>query len=404
MTTTRRNLVQGAALSAGLGVLGALPDGARAQQSAGLAGTPTIEPLTIKRRGTGFRGLDPARAFPGFTLFAPTGNTNKTVYLIDLEGHVVHSWTMPYPPGLYAYLTDRGTLLYNGKIPNDTHLGKSAYKGGAVLEMDWNGRVLWEVKHADHHHDGLRLRNGNVLLMCGMPLPDEIVRKVPGGRPGTEYDNGHMNGDYLVEMTTEGKVVWEWRTWDHMDPADYPITAVQDGRDDWTHANGFSEMPDGNILLSFRNVSSVIMINRKTGGVYWKLGAPPLSGQHAPYILANGHILLFDNGPHRLDESLPFSRVLEIDPGTKSIAWKFQEQLPANFFSPRISNAQRLPNGNTLINEGVFGRFFEVTAEGEVVWEYVNPYFGGPPKAQTNQVFRAYRYTAEEIERAQKAT
>jgi hypothetical protein len=78
-------------------------------------------------------------------------------------------------------------------------------------------------------------------------------------------------------------------------------------------------MPDGNILLSFRNVSSVIMINRKTGAVYWKLGAPPLSGQHAPYILANGHILLFDNGPHRLDESLPFSRVLEIDPGTKSI-------------------------------------------------------------------------------------
>jgi hypothetical protein len=270
--------------------------------------------------------------------------------------------------------------------------------------MDWNGRILWEVKHPDHHHDGLRLRNGNVLLMCGMPLPDEIVRKVPGGRPGTEYDNGQMNGDYLVEMTTEGKVVWEWRTWDHMDPADYPVTAVQDGRDDWTHANGFSEMPDGNILLSFRNVSSVIMINRKTGAVYWKLGAPPLSGQHAPYILANGHILLFDNGPHRLDESLPFSRVLEIDPATKSIAWKFQEQLPANFFSPRISNAQRLPNGNTLINEGVFGRFFEVTAEGEVVWEYVNPYFGGPPQTRTNQVFRAYRYTAEEIERAQKAT
>ena len=63
-----------------------------------------------------------------------------------------------------------------------------------------------------------------------------------------------------------------------------------------------------------------------------------------------------------------------------------------------------MPNGNTLINEGVFGRFFEVTAEGEVVWEYVNPYFGGPPKAQTNQVFRAYRYAVEEIERAQKAT
>jgi hypothetical protein len=139
-------------------------------------------------------------------------------------------------------------------------------------------------------------------------------------------------------------------------------------------------MPDGNILLSFRNISTVVMIDRRTGEIYWKLGAPPLSGQHAPYMLANGHLLLFDNGPHRLDETLPFSRVLEIDPATKDIVWKFQEQRTYNFFSARISNAQRLPNGNTLINEGLFGRFFEVTAEGAVVWEYVNPYFDGAPR------------------------
>jgi hypothetical protein len=49
------------------------------------------------------------------------------------------------------------------------------------------------------------------------------------------------------------------------------------------------------------------------------------------------------------------------------------------------------------------GRFFEVTTDGEVVWEYVNPYFAGPEKTQTNQVFRVYRYAAEEIARAQKA-
>src|SRR5262245_44243265 len=68
------------------------------------------------------------------------------------------------------------------------------------------------------------------------------------------------------------------------------------------------------------------------------------------------------------------------------------------FFSPRISNAQRLPNGNTLICEGDSGRLFEVTAGGELVWEYVNPYFGGAPT--NNRVFRAYRYSAEEIARA----
>jgi hypothetical protein len=205
-------------------------------------------------------------------------------------------------------------------------------------------------------------------------------------------------------MTTEGRVVWEWRAWEHLDPVADAITAMQDNRDEWTHANGVSEMPDGNLLLSFRNISTVVMINRQTGEIYWKLGAPPLSGQHAPYIPPNGHLLLFDNGPHRLDETFPFSRVLEIDPATKNIVWKFQESIPSNFFSARISNARRLPNGNTLINEGLFGRFFEVTADGDIVWEYVNPYFGGPPKTQTNAVFRVYRYSPEDIAKAQAAT
>jgi hypothetical protein len=217
---------------------------------------------------------------------------------------------MPYSPGLYGYLTERGTLFYNGKIPNATHIGRSPFRAGSALEMDWKGRLLWEVKHPDHHHDGMRLRNGNVLLICSTPLPDEIVRKVQGGRPGTEYDNGEydngkMNGDYLVEMTTKGEIVWEWRTWDHMDPADYPITAVQDNRDEWTHANGFFEMPDGNILLSFRNVSTLIMINRATGEVHWRLGAPPLSGQHAPYILTNGPCPGVRQRPASIGRELP---------------------------------------------------------------------------------------------------
>jgi hypothetical protein len=84
-------------------------------------------------------------------------------------------------------------------------------------------------------------------------------------------------------------------------------------------------------------------------------------------------------------------------------AWTYQDKPVSNFFTPRMGNAQRLPNGNTLINEASFGRFFEVTAEGETVWEYVNPYFGGPPTAQTNAVFRAYRYTPEQIAAARSA-
>jgi uncharacterized protein (UPF0248 family) len=367
------------------------------------AATP-VDQNTIRRRGTGLRALDAARSSPGLTLFAPMTGVG-TVYLIDVKGKPVHSWRMPYPPGGYGYLTERGTFFYNGKIPGETFIAKAPFGGGVVLEADWSGRVLWEVRNPNHHHDGRLLRNGNVLLICAAELPARIAAQVKGGMPGSEV-NGNMWGDYLVEVTKQGKTVWEWRTWDHLDPAEYPIAFIQNERSEWTHGNSVAELADGNLLVSFRNISTVVKIDRASGRVIWKLGAPPLAGQHAPVELPNGNILIFDNGPTRLDQTFPFSRVIEVNPATNQIVWKYQDANPHGFYSDRISNAQRLPNGNTLINEGMFGRFFEVTPAGEVVWEYVNPYFGPanrPAQNQTNNVFRVYRYTEDQIARARKA-
>jgi hypothetical protein len=368
---------------------------------------PIIEPNTIKRRGTGFRGYDPARVSPGYTLFAPiTGG--GLVVLIDVEGTVIHTWNMPYPPGLYGYLTDKGTLFYNGKISNETFLGKQPFQGGVALEVDWNGHVLWEIRQPDHHHDGRLLRNGNVLLMCATALPDDVVQQVNGGIAVPETE-GTIYADYLLEMTTGGEKVWEWRVWEHLDPAIHPITQPSDSRAEWTHGNAVIELSDGDILLSMRDISTIVRINRQMAEIDWELGPPPLSGQHAPQPLPNGNLLIFDNGPYRVDQGIvapsvaPFSRVIEVDPATNAIVWTYQEPAVHSFFSALISNAQRLPNGNTLVNEGLFGRFFEVTPDGDVVWEYVNPYFGpstAAPKAQTNNVFRAYRYTPDEIARA----
>jgi hypothetical protein len=161
-----------------------------------------------------------------------------------------------------------------------------------------------------------------------------------------------------------------------------------------------AELLNGDIVVSFRTISTVIIIDRNTGKITWKLGAPPLCGQHAPTPLPNGNLLIFDNGPHRLDHPMPFSRVIEVERSSKSIVWEYREKRESDFFSPRISNAQRLPNGNTLICEGDFGRLFEVTAGEELVWEYVNPYFDGPSNAPNNRVFRAYRYSPAEIAKA----
>src|SRR2546426_9312333 len=195
-----------------------------------------VEQIKLKRAGTGLRALDPERAWPGFTLFAPM-SAQRTVYLIDLEGTDRHSWEMPYPPGLYGFLTPQGTLLYNGKVLEgpSRFISEQPWKGGALLEVDWSGRVLWEVHHADHHHDGVRLRNGNALLLCLTQIPTELAGRVQGGIPGTERE-GQMYADYLVELTTDGRVVWEWRSWEHLDPETDRIT-LQDPRNEWTHGN-----------------------------------------------------------------------------------------------------------------------------------------------------------------------
>ena len=107
-----------------------------------------------------------------------------------------------------------------------------------VLEADWNGKVLWEVRHPDHHHHGILLRNGNVLLNCMGRVPDEIAGRVKGGveedrLPSGQYaaraeaDAGKMYSDYLAEVTPAGKTVWEWRTWEHLDPVEDGITEIQ---------------------------------------------------------------------------------------------------------------------------------------------------------------------------------
>jgi hypothetical protein len=193
-------------------------------QLGGLIGPPqdrlrpraiAIDQNPIRRRGTGLRALDQARPSPGLTLFAPLGGT--AVHLIDLHGTVVHAWNLPYRPGVYGYITERVTLFYNGQIPNDTFIGKQPFMGGAAMEVDWTGKILWEVRKPDHHHDGRLLRNGNIILLCTRELPDAIAKRVRGGRPGTEVDGKRIWADFLIEATTTGKVVWEWRSWDHLE-------------------------------------------------------------------------------------------------------------------------------------------------------------------------------------------
>lgn len=104
-----------------------------------------------------------------------------------------------------------------------------------------------------------------------------------------------------------------------------------------------------------------------------------------------------------------YSRVLEFDPTTLEIVWQYTPleaglvipETAYNFYGPTISGMQRLPNGNTLICEGDYGRLFEVTREHETVWEYQNPhamaYMGG-----ITWIYRAYRAPYEWVPQVEK--
>lgn len=231
-----------------------------------------VDQSTIRRRGTGLRAIDRSKVQPGTTLFTPlTGNGE--VYLIDLDGNVVHEWKMPHRPGLDARLLPNGNLLYGGRIAEAPERFPmwSLFKGGAILEVDWDGNVIWEVRHPDHHHDARLLRNGNVIALAIDELPGELVALVQGGRTGTEVDGGRMFGDALIEITKAGEVVWEWHAWEHLDPAIDLITP-QDERHEWTHGNTVSELADGYLLVSFRNISTVAIVERASGDIIWRLG------------------------------------------------------------------------------------------------------------------------------------
>jgi hypothetical protein len=364
----------------------------------------SVDQQRVRRARTGLLAHDASRALAGYTLFAPMFG-DGTVYLIDMDGAVAHTWTMPWRPGPYGYLLDNGHLFYCGKVEDGVQRFPAweRFKAGAALEVDWNGKVVWEVRHPDHHHDARKLRNGNVILLCLRPLPAAVQSRVQGGLAGTEAD-GRMYADYLVEVTTRGEVVWEWRSWEHLD-VETDVITPQDHREEWTHANTVAELPDGNLVVSFRNISTVVVVDRGTGAITWKLGSPPLAQQHDSRPLPNGNLLVFDNGPHRRDHPAPYSRVIEIDRASRTIVWEYHDQSLMDFFSPYISGAQRLGNGNTLVCEGCDGRIFEVTADGQVVWEYVNPHFfrevGRP--GLNNWVFRAFRHTPDEIDRARRA-
>ncbi len=331
---------------------------------------------------------DPSKAYNGYTLFAPMGG--KNVWLIDMQGRIVHQWKMPHTPGCHGVILPNGNLLYAARLPKRP-LPEFGGGGGNIVEVDWDGNLIWKYEDLFLHHSFYRQDNGNIMTLRWVSVPDDIAERVKGGIPGTER-KGVLWADSFQEITPDGEVVWEWEAHEHLDPDTDAICPLCK-REEWTHGNSCVVLPDGNIMTTFLTLDTLAIIDKSTGDFKWRWGRGELAHPHDPTMLDNGNILVFDNGPHRQGEIQSYSRVLEVNPKTNEIEWEYKSNPSSEFFGSFQSGAQRLPNGNTLICEGPSGRIFEVTAEKELVWDFISPfYYPYVILGHSNVVFRAYRY------------
>ena len=319
-----------------------------------------------RHHATGLIHYERNHCYRGYTVIATNG---PYAYLIDIEGRVCHRWNSS--EGIsYGKLLANGNLLFRSSPPKDVDVGSIGGSSAMLQELDWDSNVVWEFRNPMVHHDFQRLNNGNNLVLLWEPIPAELTAQVKGGYV-TDNDPEQMYGDVVQEITPEGKVIYEWRSWEHLSVEDDVICPLE-GRREWTHQNSVDVTPEGDLVVSFRQTSYVGIVDRASGDFRWKWGAGEISHQHHPSYLDNGRVLIFDNGVHR--RGATYSRIIEVDPETNRIAWEYRGDPPISFYSYNISNADRLPNGNTLICEGGPGRIFEVTPRGQIVWEFINPF------------------------------
>jgi len=322
----------------------------------------------------------PEKCYNGYTVFSFEVGI-PAARIIDMNGNVVNE--------ISPVRAARAKLLKNGNILTVSGMAWSSWrKEGDIREYDWEGNLVWSYKPPGlAHHDVERLENGDTLLVYQEKVPREYVKKVKDPNRRTT-----ILSDVVLEVTRDKEIVWEWHGYEHLDLNWYnPLCSI-----DWMHTNTVQALPEnrhydagderfkpGNVLISPRSLDAILLIDKDTGEIVWKYTGNyngGLQGQHDPRMIEKGlpgagNILVFDNG----SSTMPLNSlrhpgetyVLEIDPITKRIVWKYEDG--EDFFSKFRGSVQRLPNGNTLICEADGRRIFEVTVEGETVWEYTIP-------------------------------
>ena len=388
-------------------------------------------------------------ACEGYTVYSvPTRDSmpHQRAALINMEGSIIHEWSITGTP---AVMLPGGSLIGNRRVSNISGAMDFVQEGwDGVIEWSFN---RWDyvgsgVKRSRQHHDFQREGNpvgyyapgqgfvekGRTLILANK---NKVVPEIKGDK--------ELVDDVIYEVGWDGHLTgFEWHAADHFDDMGFDESAkkaiyVNEGDEndperamDWLHINSMASLGENpwhdkgddrfnpaNIIVGSRHANFIAIISRVTGKIVWRVG-PDFSagtseqnigqiiGQHHAHMIPNGlpgegNILVFDNGGrsgYGGDDLFPrypsrgYSRVVEFDPITLDRVWQYgTEKGEDRFYSHYISSAQRLPNGNTLINAGASGWIFEVTPDRKIVWEYTSNSEG----ERGNSVYRAYRVPPE---------
>ena len=323
--------------------------------------------------GAGTQLLDPTRAFPGSTLVIYGGTCSAE--LITLEGHVLNSWSLDSCRRWdQAVLGSDGSLLVVGSRSDTDRPVSEQMKSSFLVKLSWSNEVLWQRK-LPVHHDVEVLADGTLLTLL---LTRRMIDAID---PEAEvWDNpiGHL--------TSEGRLIEEIPLFEILaaPSSGFPlkITGRGSAQDehwiDILHCNeievvGHPEMAsrhriysEDHVLITSRSQDAVMVVNWHTRELIWHWGQGQLSGPHGATVLANGNLLIFDNG---LEQR--WSRVIELDPVNERIVNELGPPNRSEFFSRVMGAAQGLPNGNVLITNSAGGQGLELTLAGLPAWVFM---------------------------------
>jgi hypothetical protein len=191
-----------------------------------------------------------------------------------------------------------------------------------------------------------------------------------------------LAGHAIIRQTASGATDFLWNTWDHFGLSDWLFVPPALGSQvaDFDHTNSLAIARDGNYLVSFAALGQIAKVDAVTGRVLWRLGGrasqftlvgDPLGWfgpQHDVRELANGDLLMFDNGLlHTPAESRAVEYRLDTVAMTATKVWEYRHS--PSLVAPFVGSARRLGNGHTLVGFGALSRVVDVAPDGSVAWE-----------------------------------